>query len=96
MDMAARYGAFKLESNTRARLKMPSAELYATVGCHPTSTSEIAKRANVEEYFNDLESVIKDEVKKGEQSRIVAIGEIGLGKALSLPLGPCTHVASRL
>ncbi|GHJ83772.1 hypothetical protein NliqN6_0174 [Naganishia liquefaciens] len=53
-------------------------ELYATVGCHPTSTSEIAKRANVEEYFNDLESVIKDEVKKGEQSRIVAIGEIGL------------------
>jgi TatD DNase family protein len=56
-------------------------ELYATVGCHPTSTNEISKRGE-DEYFQELEGVIQNEVKKGQQSRLVAIGEIGLGEQL--------------
>jgi Tat protein secretion system quality control protein TatD with DNase activity len=61
--------------------------LYATAGCHPTSTTEIAKR-DEDEYFRELEGVIRDEIKKGDQSRLVAIGEIGLGE---YPL--CTGIA---
>ncbi|KAJ9091751.1 hypothetical protein QFC19_008961 [Naganishia cerealis] len=56
--------------------------LYATAGCHPTSTKEIAKRGDVEAYFTDLETVIQREIAKGSDSRLVAIGEIGLGKPL--------------
>ncbi|KAJ9120033.1 hypothetical protein QFC22_002930 [Naganishia vaughanmartiniae] len=53
-------------------------DLYATVGCHPTSTKEISKREDVDAYFAELEDVIKQEAGKGADSRLVAIGEIGL------------------
>ncbi|KAJ9103742.1 hypothetical protein QFC21_002202 [Naganishia friedmannii] len=53
-------------------------DLYATAGCHPTSTKEISKRGDVDAYFAELEGVIKREVANGANSRLVAIGEIGL------------------
>lgn len=57
----------------------PWTGLYATAGCHPTSTTEIVKR-DEDGYFHELEAVIRHELKKGNQSRLVAIGEIGLGE----------------
>lgn len=57
-------------------------DLSATVGCHPTSTTEIAEHEDgVEAYFNALETLVAEEVKKPE-SKLVAIGEIGLGECM--------------
>lgn len=61
--------------------------MYATVGRHPTSTKEISKRGDVVAYFAELEDAIKQEAGKGANSRLVAIGEIGLG--MSLRFGVC-------
>jgi Tat protein secretion system quality control protein TatD with DNase activity len=80
----------------RKALTTSLADLYATVGCHPTSTSEIAKRSSVDDYFRDLESVIQSEVDKGDKSRIVAIGEIGLGKITMVVCIPETEPFFRL
>lgn len=92
LEMAQRYGASGSESFSMIPAHLPPTDLYATVGCHPTSTSEIAKRANVEDYFHDLESVIQAEANKGPESRAVAIGEIGLGKGFFLePHHPLTR-----
>lgn len=56
-------------------------DLHATVGCHPTSTAEIdSHETGVDDYKRDLEALIDSEVAKGAESRIVAIGEIGLGE----------------
>ncbi|KAI5453828.1 hypothetical protein NCC49_005638 [Naganishia albida] len=51
--------------------------LHATAGCHPTSTKEISERSE-DDYFCELEDVIRNQVGKGTQRRLVAIGEIGL------------------
>jgi TatD DNase family protein len=56
-------------------------DLHATVGCHPTSTAEIyGHKTGVNGYKRDLEALIDSEVAKGAESRMVAIGEIGLGE----------------
>lgn len=56
-------------------------DLHATVGCHPTSTAEIdSHNTGVDGYKRDLEALIDSEVAKGAESRLVAIGEIGLGE----------------
>jgi Tat protein secretion system quality control protein TatD with DNase activity len=56
-------------------------DLHATVGCHPTSTAEIdSHNTGVDGYKRDLEALIDSEVAKGTESRLVAIGEIGLGE----------------
>jgi TatD DNase family protein len=56
-------------------------DLHATVGCHPTSTAEIdSHETGVDGYKRDLEALIDSEVAKGAGSRMVAIGEIGLGE----------------
>lgn len=58
--------------------------LHATAGCHPTSTKEISERSE-DDYFRELEDVIRNQVGKGTQRRLVAIGEIGLGAYPTLP-----------
>jgi TatD DNase family protein len=56
-------------------------DLHATVGCHPTSTAEIdSHKTGVDGYKRDLEELIDSEIVKGQDSRMVAIGEIGLGE----------------
>jgi hypothetical protein len=63
-------------------LERPHSGLWSTAGCHPTSTTEIEKHAGgVDAYLSELESVIKEELAAGSDSRLVAIGEIGLGNA---------------
>ncbi|KAJ9120980.1 hypothetical protein QFC24_004960 [Naganishia onofrii] len=82
-------------------------DLHATAGCHPTSTKEISKRATtttstagVDAYFAELEGVIKREVARGvHDSRLVAIGEIGLGEHMHVLflVGCCLyHIKAKL
>lgn len=55
-------------------------DLHATVGCHPTSTTEIDSHPDgVDGYKKAMSELIRNEVKKGSDSRLIAIGEIGLG-----------------
>lgn len=62
--------------------------MHATVGCHPTYTSDIdSYKEGTEEYKQALEAVIREELDKGGESRLVAIGEIGLGESV-LRLAP--------
>lgn len=59
-------------------------DLHATVGCHPTSTSEIdSYKGSDADYKEALEAVIQKEIGKGADSRLIAIGEIGLGELVS-------------
>ncbi|OCF46111.1 TatD DNase [Kwoniella heveanensis CBS 569] len=53
--------------------------LHCTAGCHPTSTSEIAKHPSGEEgYLADLRSLIEQDRGEGGSKRIISIGEVGL------------------
>jgi Tat protein secretion system quality control protein TatD with DNase activity len=55
--------------------------LYATVGCHPTRSTEFDKyRGGPEAYLQDLDNLIGSNLKG--TGRVVAIGECGLGSDL--------------
>ena len=55
--------------------------MYATVGCHPTRSTEFEKfKAGPDAYLAALDELISNNLK-GE-GRVVAIGECGLGSLL--------------
>jgi TatD DNase family protein len=59
----------------------PLSGLYATVGCHPTRSTEFDKyRGGPGAYLQDLDELIENNLE-GE-GRVVAIGECGLGRAM--------------
>jgi Tat protein secretion system quality control protein TatD with DNase activity len=67
--------------------------LYATVGCHPTRTfewhtsiSSQEKDAAVDEVWTQLCCLVEKGLSTG---KLVAIGELGLGKILSMNVHPC-------
>lgn len=53
--------------------------MYATVGCHPTRSSEFDKfEGGPKNYLIALEEVIQNHLEG--QGRVVAVGECGLGR----------------
>ncbi len=51
---------------------------YATVGCHPTRTTDFEKyKDGPEKYLSQLEGIISSNLIG--QGRVVALGELGLG-----------------
>lgn len=55
--------------------------LFCTVGCHPCSAYEFDKYpAGKETYLEDLSQVIAEDIARGSDRRVVAVGECGLGK----------------
>jgi len=59
------------ESRKAIELAKDNADLFATVGCHPTRCTEF--KENPEEYFSNLLQLIKD-----NRDQVVAVGEFGL------------------
>ena len=53
---------------------IPTDDLYATVGCHPTRCSEFEKSRNPEKYMADLLQLALN-----NRDKVVACGEFGLG-----------------
>ena len=52
-------------------------DLFATVGCHPTRSSEFDKfETGPEGYLSALDQLISQSIRSG---RVVAVGECGLG-----------------
>jgi TatD DNase family protein len=52
--------------------------LFCTVGCHPTHSSEFEEyESGPEAYYEELLSLVK---KGKDLGKVVAVGEIGLGK----------------
>ncbi|WVQ96182.1 hypothetical protein IAU59_003285 [Kwoniella sp. CBS 9459] len=68
-----------LEESREALKLAEEYDLQCTAGCHPTSTSEIAKHPSGEEgYLSDLRSLIEQDRCEGGSKRIISIGEVGL------------------
>ncbi|KAJ2102901.1 hypothetical protein GGI16_003106 [Coemansia sp. S142-1] len=62
------------ESRHAIEMCQQHAHLYATVGCHPTRTSEVSKHAGgAAAYFAALQKLISE-----NRDKVVAIGECGL------------------
>ncbi|KAJ2825856.1 hypothetical protein IWW50_002657 [Coemansia erecta] len=67
-------GGSLAESTEAVRLSREHAGLFATVGCHPTRTSEVDKhRGGADAYFAALRTLIDD-----NRDVVVAVGECGL------------------
>jgi TatD DNase family protein len=105
LEFARKYGELFQAGRCSARIiqltkepsaRMASLDLHATVGCHPTSTSEIDRyKEGTDGYKRDLEELISGEIGKGADSRLVAIGEIGLGESIHSPVSLhaiCHHI----
>jgi TatD DNase family protein len=77
LQMAKRYGALRpLHICARANLHN-IADLYATVGCHPTRSNEFDKfGGGPDAYLKALGQLIKNNLSG--KGRVVAIGECGL------------------
>ena len=64
------------DSRHALRLADKSANLYATVGCHPTRSDEFDRATGgPDEYCNALHHLIRE-----NEAKVAAIGECGLGK----------------
>lgn len=60
-------------------LTRTSSGMWATVGCHPTRSTEFDKAADGPEgYLRALDQLVQDNIKG--KGRAVAIGECGLGE----------------
>lgn len=67
-----------LEESERAVQLAQQHGLYATVGCHPTRSTEFDKfKGGPDAYLSGLEALISKH--RGGKGRVVAIGECGLG-----------------
>lgn len=81
LELAKKYGRqLHIHYMFTIRFFFPSG-LYATVGCHPTRSTEFDKyRGGPEAYLQDLDNLIGSNLKG--TGRVVAIGECGLGSDL--------------
>lgn len=70
-------------------------DLYATIGCHPTRSSEFDKHSGgPSAYLNALDKMIEQHME-GE-GRVVAVGECGLGRNITSRECEPADLASRL
>ncbi|WVR08249.1 hypothetical protein IAU60_005296 [Kwoniella sp. DSM 27419] len=68
-----------LEESKAALSLAKEYDLHCTAGCHPTSTSEIAKYPGGEPaYISELRKFIQADRGEGGSKRIISIGEVGL------------------
>ena len=77
IDLSKLYG----ELPPAGRIQDAYIDLHCTAGCHPTSTTEIEQyEGGSEKYMADLEQVIADDRGAAGSNRVIAVGEVGLGK----------------